>query len=551
MFTEDELADTAGAVTFNRGVDYVQYVHGLQLGRDSATASIQARRVYITKLSWAKRTLSGDCSCPHNAEGYFCKHLVAVGLAVLDEAGGTSMSDSAGTAMHRYLDGLDHNALVGLVEELTQLDESVWRVVQSRAAASALEIVDPQALIELVNEALPGGYVDYRRSFDAAREIDQMLTHLEQLLDAGTGERVRLAAERAVTRLRKVLLNADDSAGVLGDACQRAAELHARACREGQPDQLKLARWLAKFRSDSPGWPSVTLQMYAPALGERGIAAYRAALTKLLAKHADPTSWDRHELDQMALELADHDADVDAAVAILSGTDGRIAFTAIVQRLFAAGRDNEAVSWLDRAVAAGRVTEREWPNGNDFWITAPDAIEWYLAAERPADAFAVAHRAFHEDVGVASLRQLLNLADRFSIREAERDWAIQVAEEQAAKRNDGSALVLIALAEDDLVAAWSAAERFGPGRAWQALAKASVNDLPVAAAELYRPELERLLVTPNTKSYPDVAKILRTMRELYARVGEQATIDAFIADLREQYKRRPSLIAELDRMGLH
>jgi uncharacterized Zn finger protein len=135
-------------------------------------------------------------------------------------------------------------------------------------------------------------------------------------------------------------------------------------------------------------------------------------------------------------------------------------------------------------------------------------------------------------------------------RRRERAWAIATAEEQAARRDDGSALIQIALSEGDLVSAWSAAERYGPGASWHALAEASAADLPVAAADLYRPELERLLRDANTRAYPDVAATLRTMRQLYERVGEQATIDALIADIRDHYRRRTTLIAEPDRKRL-
>jgi hypothetical protein len=40
------------------------------------------------------------------------------------------------------------------------------------------------------------------------------------------------------------------------------------------------------------------------------------------------------------------------------------------------------------------------------------------------------------------------------------------------------------------------------------------------------------------------------MRGLYARVDEQATFTAYIADIRGRFGRRPSLMKELDRRGI-
>jgi hypothetical protein len=50
-------------------------------------------------------------------------------------------------------------------------------------------------------------------------------------------------------------------------------------------------------------------------------------------------------------------------------------------------------------------------------------------------------------------------------------------------------------------AAWEAADRYGPGRAWQELATQGAEARPVAFADLYRPQLENDLQRPNTKLY--------------------------------------------------
>ena len=100
------------------------------------------------------------------------------------------------------------------------------------------------------------GFVDYRRSFEVAGVAGEMLDELENHLNSGAAEVVRPALLRALTRLRKIIEQVDDSSGSIGDQCQRAADLYARACRLGEPDPVKLATWLVKFRADSPGWPT-------------------------------------------------------------------------------------------------------------------------------------------------------------------------------------------------------------------------------------------------------------------------------------------------------
>jgi hypothetical protein len=56
------------------------------------------------------------------------------------------------------------------------------------------------------------------------------------------------------------------------------------------------------------------------------------------------------------VELADHDGDVDRAVELLSGGVEHIPYGSVIDRVLAAGRDAEALDWLDRAVAARRIS---------------------------------------------------------------------------------------------------------------------------------------------------------------------------------------------------
>lgn len=124
--------------------------------------------------------------------------------------------------------------------------------------------------------------------------------------------------------------------------------------------------------------------------------------------------------------------------------------------------------------------------------------------------------------------------------------ALSVVTARAAKRGDGSEPVQIALADKDLPTAWAAYDRFGARFAWRQLADASSADLPIAAADLYRPELDEPLAFADTSRYPAIAKILRAMRDLYARADEEATIDALVQEIRVKYQRRSCLIAQLD-----
>jgi hypothetical protein len=445
---------------------------------------------------------------------------------------------------------LSEEALRALVLDLMDRDPAVHRLVELRVAASTGDVETvAQELVELTNDTLrTRGFVDYRRSFEVARDAEDLLERLEAELDGSGADVVRPALLRALNRLQKITLNGDDSAGVLGSACQRALELYARSCREGTPDRAKLARWLVKFRDESPGWPDATLDDFVAAFDDKALDVYRRAVAKVEEKHRGDDRWSRFEIDRMRLELADHDGDVDLAVNILSAGE-HPSYGAIVDRLRAGGRAEEAVAWMDRAVAAGRVSGRG--GGNDYWLSPDEVARTYLELGRADDAVAVLRREFTTSAGAATFKALVSFAKPLGRADVERSWALETARELATRPyGSGAALVEIALHEKDLDAAWEAADTYGADHLWQPLADASATTYPRRAADLYRPGIEQDLGFADTRKYAGIAQRLAKMRDLYAAAGDSADFAHLMAQIRADYGRRPSLMAALDRRGL-
>ena len=173
--------------------------------------------------------------------------------------------------------------------------------------------------------------------------------------------------------------------------------------------------------------------------------------------------------------------------------------------------------------------------------------------EQPAvrDEIAVLRADFVRQPSVPAYRVLLDFAAGIDRADTERTWAFDHARQLASDRYAaGAVLVQLSLSEGDVDAAWLAADRYGPGWAWRELADRGAEARPVEAADLYRPQLENDLRHPNTKLYPGIAATLATMAELYERGGRSADFASFIAQIRQDYGRRPSLMKALDAKGL-
>ncbi len=549
VLTERQLAAATDPRRFDHGTDYVRYVHGLRVEQNTAQATIQARRVYQTALAWTDHSVEGDCSCPDAANGFFCKHQVAVGLAVLEEQRVLPPTD----ALDEFVQSLAHDELVELLLHLVDHDQEVRALVMARAAAAGqAAALDPQDLVQMVNAALAtGGFVDYRRSFDYARDVEGALDRLEELLDLGAADAVAPALLRATTRLRKVTLEADDSGGVIGGAGQRAVELYARACREGHADGPTLARWLVKFRRESPGWPVVELMDFAAAFDEKALAAYRRGVQRWADATPTDSPYGRFEVERALVELADHDGNLDAAIGLLSADPEHTQYGDIVQRLLAAGRVGEALDWLDRAIHAGRLSSTMTQTASDYWIHPRMAAELYLTAGRREAAVSVVRAGFSQAPGLAGWRLLIEVGRIVGHEDEQRVWGLAEAERLADRPyQSGAHLIEIALAEDRLDDAWTAAYRFGAGHAWEALVKASERTRPVDAARLYVPKIEELLRFPDTRKYVPAASMMASMKKLYATAGAAEEFARYLADIRERFGRRPSLMAAMAKRGL-
>jgi uncharacterized Zn finger protein len=552
--SETTLLKAAGDLVYARGEDYVRYVRGLRTTDVKAYASIQAKNVYQVELDWSGPLPDGSCTCLHHADGNFCKHLVATGLAAIDTGRvvvDDTASSTADAALEAAVQAMDVAELRELVMTLAQRDDGVRRLLEIRATTAAGDDTHAKAELEAYvrNTLTFRGFVDYRRSFEVARVASEMLDELENHLNSGAAELVRPALLRAVTRLRKMLEHVDDSSGAIGDECQRAADLYARACRLGNPDPVKLATWLVKFRADSPGWPRLVLADFVDAFDEKALGTYRRAVTALDRKREGENHWKRFEVDAMLLELADHDGDVDRAVHLLSQRE-HPEYGAIVDRLRAAGRTEEAVAWIDRAVAEGKVTSHG--GGNNYWLSPDDVAKTYRGLGRIDDAVNVLRADFIRQPSVQTYCVLRDFAATVDRIDTERTWAFDHARQLAATDRfaAGAVLVQLSLSEGDIDAAWQAADRYGPGSAWRELADRGAEARPVAAADLYRPQLLNDLRYPNSKLYPDIAATLATMAQLYERGGRSADFAAFIAQIRQDYGRRPSLMKALDAKGL-
>lgn len=399
--------------------DFVEHVF-VEPGRAGGVHPEMAPAIVV--VEWSRGRLKNSCPCRRRGVSTLCQHVVAVGLAALDHARPLVQLPQTvePSPTQRWLAELSADELRQLVLDLAATGPDAAGLMDARVAGAAgdaaadaagdAEPVDDDLLevLELIYETLvPGDYLDDADSMMVAEDAVDLLDDLEALLDEGPAERLLEPLRRTLTLLRDIQESADDGAGALLGASQRAADLYARACSEGHPDGPELARWLAQFRSESMVAPMLGLEAFAPALGDAGLAAYRTAVATQHRQRGRAHPEGRREIERMVLELADHDGDVETAVAVLGHTDNP-PYGAMLARLDAVGRIDEALRVVDLAVAAGRVSLRRNGLLDEARLLDPGDVGFrYLAAGRPDDALRALRGVFQREPSDASYQALL------------------------------------------------------------------------------------------------------------------------------------------------
>lgn len=121
---------------------------------------------------------------------------------------------------------------------------------------------------------------------DGAALLEQAIRHPQSLNIYGvvepTPDETYKVAHKALASAIRVIARADDSAGIIGDACRQLIDLHAQAAAQATVSPTKLADWIFDFHfDDQVDYFELDPVAYAPALGPKGLDRLRARVDAL------------------------------------------------------------------------------------------------------------------------------------------------------------------------------------------------------------------------------------------------------------------------------
>ncbi|MFK0046144.1 SWIM zinc finger domain-containing protein [Streptomyces sp. NPDC090741] len=556
-FTEEDLRRLAGARSFERGVGYVSVVSRLEIGGETTTATVDGTDAYEIELTEDEDgRLSGWCDCPYGREGNFCKHCVAVGLAVLEQAGSAPQQRSAAASRTRLLDdwleSRTREELAALMREQLAVDRGLRRRLELRAATAGDDSAIVRERILSLLDTRPfarHGYVEYADAHAYGQQAAEAVAALRALTAGGRAADAVEVAREALRTLGRTYGEIDDSDGLIGDVATGLAEAHLEACLSSRPDPVEAAEWLVRHLLDEEnGITDIDLFDYREVLGEPGMT--RAREMVVAAWRINPKAWTEKYLMERLLKA--DGGSVDALVAVHAADLDPNGHTHLViaRELEGAGRKAEALEWAERG-----LREAESERGPDDELVA-FVCDRYTRAGRLADVVTVRRDLLGVRPSLTAYQHLRTAARTAGTWEgAERAGALGVlrASDLPVKgRWYGGSVLVDALMDDaDVEAAWqAAADGYADQQQWLALADRIRDEQPADALTVYLRWIEPLRTETGDRTYERVAELLLSARACHRTLGTEAEFAAYLAALRADQKRKRKLIATLDQHGL-
>ncbi len=556
------LKSQAGTAAFGRGEGYFESgrVGNLRFHTHGVQAKVSGRHVYQVKLDWSDG-FDYRCNCPMGEQGDCCKHCVAVGLAWLNrDKKADNTTESEDERIRNWLERREKQALIGIIMEASESDETLFKRLSLNASASSLDL---NALEQSIRNTIETDFIDYYHMRSYVEELGDVTNMLEALLDDGYASEVQELALYAVDCMKNAYNNMDDSDGDAGGEMNCWQEIHLRACEAAPPENDAERKVLASTLFDREIYSEIdefygSAEKYAGLFGKAGMARFRGlaeqAWNKLpVLKPGEKEDYrgDRYRITSMMESLARASDRVDDLVAIKArNLSVAYHFLQIAQILGKEKRFDEALVWAEKGVAA--------------FASNPDSrLEEYLAElyqQRKAfdKAVALVWNIFERQPSLHSWETLKTFSSKAKNWESE--WQqraldhvrCHIVEEKKRGANyfhkpDHSLLVQIFLHENDMESAWQEANAGNCNAGlWRALGEKLGKHDPSRATSCWQRLVEPIINRKKNDAYAEAVQMMLTIGEWMKQAEKESEFTHWIQEIRLRHKPKRNLMKLMD-----
>lgn len=569
----EALRRMAGKRAYERGLGYFEggLVGQLAVVDGAIEAEVSGTLVYRSRLWRTGKQLDYSCTCPVGADGAFCKHVVAVGLACL--APGRRIVAKKSGARRREpkvdvrsdLAGRSKEQLIDLLVEQAEEHEPLRRRLQTDAASRPGRRLDLATLRRAIDDATSSdGFVSYYDAYGYAKGIEDVIDAIERLPRAGHSAAAIELVEHALASVEEAMGSVDDSDGHMGPILSRLQDLHLQACTKARPDPRSLARRIFdwELRTD---WDTFfdAANTYAKVFGDIGLRVYReraqAAWSRVPAlKPGNARGTDsftkRFRITRIMETLAMQAGDLEELVAVKErDLSMPYAFLQIAEIYRDAGKRDLALEWAERGLREFKTVQQD---GRLREFLANE----YHARKRHGEAMALMWDTFAESHELDAYQKLKSHADHDGQWDAWRGRAITFLRQRAnnapprardrqsfAGHLDRSTLVRIFLWEKDVEAAWAEA-KVGDcsDDLWLKLAALREGEHPGDVLPVYQRQVENAVSRANNEAYREAVGLMRKVRKLMLALGSDAEFPTYLEKVRAMHRAKRNFVKLLD-----
>ena len=556
--TRKYLTTLAGKGAFSRGLDYHESGRVLSVKQKGSkiTASVDGSQVYRVQLRWTARELDGACDCPASEGFDFCKHCVAVALALQKQQTEQETLKKGGEEerIRAYLLSQDKTQLADWLFSLISDDRMLMQEWSIRAD-NALGVLDVKTIRKCITKAIPYNRNLYRynqvRNYFA--NVELITDHLAEIAAQQSPDDVLKLVDYAISRISRALETVDDSGGFRYTALETLAGAHVQALQRAEWKVEKKVDYLLDitFGDMIDLYPPIP-DAYLELMGESGIEYfYRQIQAHWDAMPPLPESADFNDkypyqrvcrfLEKYAEQHNDKQAVIRLRAKIASELHD---YLDLAGRCIDIDDLDGAKKWLDKA---GQCEARGFQKIEIKRLYR----RWYVAAGNWADAIDIQWEVYADTKAISDYRQLQTMLAQ-SGEQNEADWhakaeAMLQAEllEQAKKRPvrpAASLLVEFYLVYGDHARALAVAnkEKVDP-RLLLELGFALI-DMPEQAFPLLQRVTEFHVKQGNNDAYREAIDVLKKIRDEIRTESQQKALNELLCHLRATFRAKRNFI---------
>jgi uncharacterized Zn finger protein len=521
-----------------------------------------------------KEVVSAECSCPVGGGGR-CKHVAALLLAWRNSPEEFTEIEELAPALEKR----SKKELIGLIQLMLRKEPDLELLLEAPLpGAGAGQAPATAAVYRKQAEAAfrRGGY-----EWGAAIAIAD---DLEVLTEIGDGFLKQKDFAGAAAVYQGVLTALFDNYNTVQDEegdfhgvvnqCVEGLEKCLKAAKDDPERRLAILRTFFDICSFDIEQGGIGLSDDVPDLVKETTPEERKVIAGWV-REAMPRgkdfhdNWRRESFGSFLLNLEADTLDDEAFIRSCRETGNR---SPLVARLLELGRlpealkeielvpDYQLTQFADMLVAHGHGAEAD----RLVEEKAKKSTDWHLAdwlkrrAARRGDTgtvLALTEKSFHQHPNAEGYKEIRKLAQKLGRWDALRPELLAVLK----KAPYSTELIRVYLDEGDIdnaLAALKSERKSAYGYGFygyslaQEVAKAAEKTRPQAALEIYRKEAEVLIAQRGRGSYQEACKLLKKVRDLHKRLGEDTAWTNYLAKLREQNRTLRAFLEELTKAKL-